>query len=158
MARSRFTSIIALAFLAAGIFVAPLYLSAADTSGQDPAPIVEGAKLMLQGNGIIVDMMAKKGFKDAELMSAQKMMKEGYDMVIKGAGMMNGSTMDEGKSLVTKGAKMMMDADKLTSASVAKHGMVDECAPGVEDCKKGTQKMKSGFQSYGLHGDWEGQY
>jgi hypothetical protein len=72
------------------------------------------------------------------------MMTAGYEMVTKGDGMMTGSTMAEGKAMVTRGAKMMLDAQKMTSAAVEKHGMVQECTIALDSCTYGEKKIKEG--------------
>ncbi len=105
---------------------------------------MEGAKKMMDGNKMIMDTVAKKGMKDAELTSAEKMMTDGYNMVTKGESMMTGSTMAEGKEMVTHGAKMMLEAQKATTAAVEKKGpeLVKECTIGLDSCKCGRKKDK----------------
>ncbi len=39
---------------------------------------------MMDANKMIMDIMSKKGIKDAELTSAEKMMTGGYNMITKG--------------------------------------------------------------------------
>ncbi len=134
-------------FLTIGIFAFVGSLQAAESDQgikEGQKAMMEGAKKMMDGNKMIMDIMAKKGKKDAELTSAEKMMTEGYEMVTKGDSMMTGSTMPEGKSMVTKGAKMMLDAQKMTSAAVEKHGMVQECTIALDSCTYGEKKIKEG--------------
>ncbi len=156
--RSRYLSFFSIVFLSIGIFAFTGCLQAAES--EQPTPqgqkaIVEGAKQMLDGNKMIMDTMAKKGMKDAELTAVEKMMTDGYEMVAKGDGMMTGSTMDEGKAMVTRGANMMMKAQKETLAALDKKGMETECSGALDMCKVGEKKVKQNFQTYGLHGDWE---
>jgi hypothetical protein len=77
--------------------------------------IMEGAKKMMDGNKMIMEIMTKKGKMDADLTAAEKMMTEGYGMVTKGESMMTGSTMAEGQTMVKRGSKMMLDAQKKTA-------------------------------------------
>ena len=134
------------------------YSNAADVeSAHDRQAILEGAKQMLDGNKVVVDIMTKKGKKDADLTAAEKMMSDGYNMVVKGESMMTGSTTAEGKDMVTRGANMMMAAEKATKACVEKHGMVQECSGGLDTCAIGDKKVKAAFQTYGLSGNWEEQ-
>ncbi|MGO9021000.1 MAG: hypothetical protein ACLQVJ_21870, partial [Syntrophobacteraceae bacterium] len=76
--------------------------------------------------------------------SSEKMMTEGYNMITKGDSMMTGSTMPEGKAMVKSGAKMMLDAQKMTSAVVEKHGMVQECTIALDSCTWGEKKITEG--------------
>ena len=94
---------------------------------------MEGAKQMMDGNKMIMDIMTKKGIKDADLMAAEKMMEEGYNMVTKGESMMTGAN-PEGQKMVKEGAKMMLDAQKKTTAVVEKHEMVKECSIALDSC------------------------
>jgi hypothetical protein len=156
--RSRCLSFSLIVFLSVGIFAFAGCLQAAESEQatlQSQKAIVEGAKQMLDGNKMIMETMAKKGLKDAELTSVEKMMTDGYDMVVKGEGMMTGSSMDEGKAMVTRGANMMMKAQKATLAALDKKGMETECSGALDMCTVGEKKVKQNFQTYGLHGDWE---
>jgi len=156
--RSRYFAISIIVFLSIGIFAAGGYLYAAQgENAHDKAAIVEGAKQMMDGNKKVVDIMTKKGIKDADLTASEKMMTEGYNMIAKGETMMTGSTMAEGKAMVTRGANMMMDAEKATMAAVEKHGMTQECSAALNECTTGEKKIKANFQAYGLQGNWEGQ-
>ena len=141
--KGRNFAICLIVILSIGIFAVAGYLRAAETDSAYQS-IAEGAKQMMDGNKKIMDILEKKGMKDAELTSAEKMMTEGYDMVVKGDSMMTGSTMPEGKAMVTRGAKMMLDAQKTTSAIVEKHGMVQECTIALDSCTWGEQKIKEG--------------
>ena len=148
-----------IAFLSVGLFVLAenSYAQGGDSRSlhDQQNALVEGAKQMQSGNKLVVEKMEKKGVKDPALAAAEKKMKEGYEMVAKGQSMMTGSTTEQGKEMVTRGAKMMMDADKETRALVKKHGMEKECASELESCAVGKEKVKTGFQAYGLQGNWE---
>jgi hypothetical protein len=143
-------------FLSLGIFGMSEYVqAAAPGSDQDQqTALIEGAKMMRDGNRMAVESMTTKGIKDADLMAAQKKMQEGYDIVVKGAPMMQGNTMAEGKAMVTRGVNMMTAADKETRAIIDKHGMAKDCSSGLERCELGEQKVKTVFQTYGLQGNW----
>ena len=93
---------------------------------------------------MIMDIMSKKGVKDAELTSAEKMMTDSYDMITKGESMMTGSTMAEGKAMVKRGSKMMLDTQKATSAAVEKYGMVQKCSIALDSCTYGEKKIQEG--------------
>ncbi len=146
--RTRFLAISVIVFLSIGIFAFAGCLQAAEsnkaiTEGQKA--MMEGAKKMMDGNKTIMDIMAKKGIKDADLMAAQKMMTDGYNMMNKGeTKMTSGGTMAEGKAMMTRGAKMMLDAEKSTAAVVEKHGMVQECSIGLDTCTYGERKINEG--------------
>ncbi len=105
---------------------------------------MEGAKKMMAGNKMIIDIMAKKGVKDADLTAAEKMMTDGYNMVTKGQSMMTGGTMAEGKEMVKHGVKMMLEAQKATTAAFEKHGMVKECSIGLDTSTYGEKEIKKG--------------
>jgi hypothetical protein len=105
--------------------------------------IVDGAKQMMSGQQRIMAIMEKKGIKDPELTAAQKQMTEGYDLVLKGNGMM-ATKAPEGKEMVKHGAKMMLDALAKTEGVVEKRGMVQECKIDLSDCTYGEQKIKAG--------------
>jgi hypothetical protein len=157
----RCSALFFIAFLSIGLLVLAenSYVAAQDKSLHDQQnALVEGAKQMQAGNKLVVDKMEKKGIKDPAMTAAGKKMTDGYDMVVKGQSMMTGSTMEQGKEMVTRGANMMMDADKETRALVKKHGMEKECASDLESCSLGEKKVKAGFQTYGLHGNWESGY
>ena len=68
-------------------------------------------KEMMDGNKMIMEIMTKKGIKDADLMAAQKTMADGYNMLTKGETMMTAAN-PEGQEMVKEGAKMMLDAQK----------------------------------------------
>jgi hypothetical protein len=144
---SRYFATSLVVFLSIAVFAAvgysqPMKSDKGVEEGQKA--IMEGAKKMMDGNKMIMDTMNKKGVKDADLTSAEKMMTDGYDMITKGQNMMTGSTMAEGKTMVTRGAKMMLDAQKATSAAVEKHGMTQECTIGLDSCTYGEKKIKEG--------------
>ena len=144
---SRYFATSLIVFLSIGIFAFVGFLQAADSEQgikEGQKAMMEGAKKMMDGNKMIMDIMGKKGVKDPELTSSEKMMTAGYEMVTKGDGMMTGSTMAEGKAMVTRGAKMMLDAQKMTSAAVEKHGMVQECTIALDSCTYGEKKIKEG--------------
>jgi hypothetical protein len=144
--RSRFLAISLVVFFSLGIFAVAGYVQAAD----DPAmqagktKIMDGAKKMMEGNKMVMDIAAKKGMKDAELTAAEKKMTEGYAMVAKGESMMTGSTMAEGKAMVGKGTKMMLDAQIMTMAAAEKKGISKECAIAFDTCGFGEYEMKQG--------------
>ncbi|MFZ0930777.1 MAG: hypothetical protein WAN11_19380 [Syntrophobacteraceae bacterium] len=153
---SRYFASSLIVFLAIGIFAVAGYLQAAETEkgtqeGQNA--IMEGAKKMMDGNKMIMDTMNKKGMKDAELTSAEKMMTDGYNMITKGQSKMTGNTMAEGKGMVTNGAKMMLDAQKVTSAAIEKKGMTQECSSALDRCSNGEHQV-----NYGLQGSMHGGY
>jgi len=144
---SRYFATSLIVFLSIGIFAFVGFLQAADSEQgikEGQKAMMEGAKKMMDGNKMIMDIMGKKGVKDPELTSSEKMMTEGYDMMSKGDSMMTGSTMPEGKEMVKRGAKMMLDAQKMTSAVVQKHKMVQECTIALDSCTWGEQKIKEG--------------
>jgi hypothetical protein len=155
----RYSAYFMIALVSIGVLVVAGNSYAKDDRNQhdQQAAIVEGANQMQEGNKVVVDTMAKKGFKDPELTAARKKMQEGYDLIVKGEKMMNGGTMEQGKAMVTRGANMMMDADKATRTVVEKHGMAQECASALNECAMGEKKVKTNFQAYGLQGNWEGQ-
>ena len=154
MKRSSYAAGFMALFLSLGIFGMLGYVQADQVSDQDRAVLIEGAKMMRDGNKMVVETMTKKGIKDADLMAADKKMEEGYDIVTKGSAMMTGGTMAEGKATVTRGVNMMTAAEKETKAIIEKHGMAKECSSGLESCAIGEKKVKAVFQTYGLHGDW----
>lgn len=143
-------------FLSLGVFGMFGYAHAAGPGSDkdQQAALMEGAKMMRDGNKMVVDTMTKKGIKDADLMAADKKMQEGYDIVVKGTPMMTGSTMEQGKAMVTRGVNMMTAAEKETKAIIDKHGMAKECSSGLDKCTLGEKKVKAVFQTYGLQGDW----
>jgi hypothetical protein len=145
--RSRYFATSLVVCLSIGIFAIAGYLHAAETDQGLQAgkmAIMEGAKKMMDGNKMIMDIMTKKGKVDAELTSAEKMMTDGYNMVIKGESMMTGSTMAEGQTMVKRGSKMMLDAQKKTADIVEHKGMTYECSSALDSCKWGEQKIKEG--------------
>jgi len=94
--RSTFLATSLIVVLSLGVFAIGGYLQAAESdqateSGKQA--ITEGAKQLLDGNKMVMDVMEKKGMKDAELTAAEKQMAEGYNTITKGASMMTGSTM-----------------------------------------------------------------
>ncbi|MFZ0932393.1 MAG: hypothetical protein WAN11_27590 [Syntrophobacteraceae bacterium] len=144
---SRYFATSLIVFLSIGIFAFVGFLQAAESDQgikEGQKAMMEGAKKMMDGNKMIMEIMGKKGVKDPDLMSSEKMMTEGYNMITKGDGMMTGSTMPEGKAMVKRGAKMMLDAQKMTSAAVEKHGMVQECTIALDSCTWGEKKIKEG--------------
>ena len=146
--RSRFLAISLVVFFSLGIFAVAGYVQAAD----DPAmqagktKIMDGAKKMMEGNKMVMDIAAKKGMKDAEFTAAEKMMADGYNMVSKGESMTTGNTMPEGKAMVTRGAKMMLEAQKATAAAVEKKGLVTVCSSGLDMCMTGEKKINLGLE------------
>jgi hypothetical protein len=145
--RSRLLATSLIVCLSIGIFAVAGYLQAAETDKgvqEGKTAIMEGAKKMMDGNKMIMDIAAKKGMKDAELTAADKMMTDGYDMVVKGEKMMTGSTMAEGKSMVQRGSKMMLDAKKMEVAAAEKKGISEECKAAFDTCGFGEYQMKQG--------------
>jgi hypothetical protein len=155
--RISYFPVLAAVFMATCILSTAGYTNASPAveSGHDREAIIEGAKQISAGNKMVVDIMEKKGIKDPDLQAANKMMTEGYDTIMKGDEMVRSGHVEEGNALFTRGGKMMMDADKLTKAVIEKHGMTQECTGAFGNCEIGEAKMKNGFQTYGLHGDWE---
>lgn len=136
-------------FLSIGILTVAGYSQAAETDQgmmTGKTAIMEGAKKMMDGHKMIMDTASKKGMKDAELTSAEKMMTDGYNMVTKGESMMTGSTMAEGQEMVKHGSMMMLEAHKATTAAVEKKGpeLVKECTIGLDSCKWAEKKIKEG--------------
>ena len=146
--RSRLLATSLIVCLSIGIFAVAGYLQAAEDQGtqQGKAAIMEGAKKMMDGNKMIMDTVAGKGMKDAEFTAAEKMMKDGYDIVTKGESMMTGNTMPEGKAMVTRGAKMMLEAQKATAAAVEKKGLDTVCSIGLDMCMTGEKKINFGLE------------
>ncbi len=145
--RSRYFATSLIVFLSIGIFaVAGCLQAAQDDQGimEGKKAITEGAKKMMEGNKTIMDIMSKKGKKDADLTSAEKMMTDGYNMITKGEAMMTGNTMAQGKTMVKRGAKMMLDAQKATSDAVEKAGMTYECSSALDSCKYAEKDIKRG--------------
>jgi len=143
-------------FVSIFIFTLSVYVNTSrSVESGDRAALLEGANQMMSGNKAIMDIVNKKGIKDPDLQAAEKMMSEGYDMIVKGEGMASGSSADEGKSVMTRGGKMMIDADKKTQAAIKRLGLTEECTGAFGTCQIGESKLKNGFQTYGLHGDWE---
>ena len=145
--RSRYLASSLIVFLSIAIFAVAGYLQAAESDQatmEGQKAIVEGAKKMMDGNKMIMDIAAKKGMKDADFTAADKMMTDGYDMVVKGEKMMTGSTMAEGKSMVQRGSKMMLDAKKMEVAAAEKKGISQECAAAFDTCGFGEYQIKQG--------------
>ena len=144
--RSRLLATSLIVCLSIGIFAVAGYLQAAEGQGMAAGnkAMVEGAQKMMGGNKMIMDTAAKKGKKNADLAAAEKMMTDGYNMVIKGESMMTGSTMAEGQTMVKRGSKMMLDAQKKTADIVEHKGMTYECSSALDSCKWGEQKIKEG--------------
>jgi hypothetical protein len=114
---------------------------------QDPYPaIVDGAKQMMQGNEKIMAKMSEKGMKDPELTTAEKMMTDGYDMIMKAQEKL-ATNKTEAQKMLSKGGKMMMDAHKKIAAEVEKKGMTQTCYDDFAQCSLGEKKIKEG----GLH-------
>ena len=157
--RSRFLATSLIVLLSIGVFAVAGYLQAAESDQgtmEGQKAIMEGAKTMMDGNKMIMDTVAKKGMKNAELTAAEKMMTDGYNMVTKGESMMTGNTMPEGKAMVTRGAKMMLEAQKATSAAVAKMGpeIVTLCSHGFGTCTTGEKDIKKGAVDWFFGGDY----
>jgi len=125
--RSRLLATSLIVCLSIGIFAVAGYLQAAEDQGtqQGKAAIMEGAKKMMDGNKMIMDIAAKKGMKDADFTAADKMMTDGYDMVV-------------------KGEKMMLDAKKMEVAAAEKKGISQECAAAFDTCGFGEYQIKQG--------------
>jgi len=128
--------------LSIGIFAVTGCLQAAETDAAYKA-ITDGAKQMMDGNKKIMDIMTKKGMVDPELTAANNQMKEGYEMIMKGEGML-GSNKAEAQSMASRGGKMMLDAQKKVAAQVEKKGMTQECKIDLSECTYGEQKIKEG--------------
>ncbi len=147
MNRSRYFATSLIVFLSIGIFAAAGYLYAAQSDEammKGQKAMMEGAKQMMDGNKTIMETMEKKGIKDADLTTSQKMMADGYSMINKGESMMGGSTKAEGQEMIKKGAKMMLDAQKTTNAVVEKHQMVKECSIALDSCTYAEKKINEG--------------
>jgi hypothetical protein len=144
--RSRFLAISLVVFLSIGIFALAGSLQAAEDPGMQAGKtaIMEGAKKMMDGNKMIMDIAAKKGVIYDDFTTADKMMTEGYNMVTKGEKMMTGSTMAEGKAMVQRGSKMMLDAQIMMTAAAQKKGISQECAAAFDTCGYGEYQMKKG--------------
>jgi hypothetical protein len=147
--RSKFLATSLIVLLSIGVFAAAGYLQAAESDQgvkEGQKAIMEGAKKMMDGNKMIVDAVDKKGKTSPELTSADKMMTEGYNMVVKGDSMMTGGTMAEGQAMVKRGSKMMLDAQKMTTAAVEKMGpeMVTICSIGLDTCHRGELDVEHG--------------
>ncbi len=145
--RSRLLATSLIVLLSIGVFAAVGYVQAAESDQgvkEGQKAIMEGAKKMMDGNKMIMNIVAQKGMNDAELTAADKMMTDGYNMVVKGDSMMTGSTMPEGKAMVQRGAKMMLEAQKTVSAAVEKKGISQQCAIAFDTCAYGEYKIKEG--------------
>ncbi len=145
--RSRYFATSLIVFLSIGIFAAAGYLYAAQSDEammKGQKAMMEGAKQMMDGNKTIMETMEKKGIKDADLTTSQKMMADGYSMINKGESMMGGSTKAEGQEMIKKGAKMKLDAQKTTNAVVEKHQMVKECSIALDSCTYAEKKINEG--------------
>ena len=152
---SRFWATSLIVCLSIGIFAIAGFLQAAESDKriqEGKKAITEGAKQIVDGNKMVMDIMTKKGMKDAELTAAEKNMADGYSMVTKGAGMMAGSTMAEGQEMVKRGAEMMLEAQLATSDAVEKHGMTAQCSSVLETCALGEKKVKSGAGDWYIYG------
>ena len=151
--RSRFLAISLIVFLSIGIFAVAGYLQAADNQGMQAgkSAMMEGAQKMMDGNRMIMDTVAKKGMKNADLMAAEKMMMDGYNMVTKGDSMMTGSKMAEGKKIMKQGAKMMLDAQIATASAVEKLGpeMASVCSIGLDTCMIAEKNIKENRAFWG---------
>ncbi|SPF49415.1 exported hypothetical protein [Syntrophobacter sp. SbD1] len=140
--RSKLFATSLIIFLSIGIFSVAGVLQAAEADHACQA-MVEGAKQMMDGNQKVMEIMAKKGMKDQELMSAEMMMKQGYDTMLQGQQTM-ATNNAEGTAMVQRGGKMMLDAQKTTYSVVEKKGMVTECSIGLDSCTYGEKKIKEG--------------
>jgi len=132
--------------LSLGIFAVAGCLLAAENDQaikEGQKAMMEGAKQMMDGNKKIMATVAKKGMKDAEVTAAEKMMADGYDMMVKGESMMTGNQA-EGREMMKHGAKMMLDAEKATTAAVEKKGLTKVCAIDFTECHAGEQKIEKG--------------
>jgi hypothetical protein len=145
--RSRHFATSLILFLSIGIFAAVGYLCAAETgqsTQEGKQAIMEGAKQLLDGNKMVMAIMAKNGIKDAELTAAEEKMADGYNTITKGESMMTGGTMAEGQGMVKRGSKMMLEAQDATSAAVEKHGMTVTCSAALDTCTTGEKRVKEG--------------
>ena len=144
--RSGYFAISLIVFLSIGIFTAAGCLQAADTQGMQTGnkAMLEGAQKMMDGNRMIMDTVAKKGMKNADLMAAEKMMMDGYNMVTKGDSMTTGRKMAEGQKMMKEGAKKMLDAQIETAAAVEKMGseMSSVCSIGLDTCMAASKNIK----------------
>jgi gamma-glutamylcysteine synthetase len=140
--KARNLAIALVVVLSIGIFAVAGLVQAADTDAAYQA-IVDGAKQMMDGNQKIMAKMAEKGMKDAELTAAEKMMTEGYEMIMKGQAML-ATNKAEAQKMASQGGKMMMDAEKKTAAAVEKKGMTKVCYDDFVQCDKGEAKVKEG--------------
>jgi hypothetical protein len=128
--------------LVIGIFTVAGFVRAAETDAAYQA-IADGAKQMMEGNKKVMAKMSAKGMKDAELTAAEKMMTDGYDMIMKGEGML-ATNKAEAQKMASQGGKMMMDAQKRVAADVEKKGMTQVCYDDFAQCSLGEKKIKEG--------------
>jgi len=140
--KGRNLAITLIVALSIGIFSFTGCLQAAEVDSAYQS-IAEGAKQMMDGSQKIMEKMAKKGKMDEELTSADKMMKQGYEMIMKGQGML-ATNKAEAKTMASQGGKMMLDAQKKIAVEVEKKGMVQECNLDYTVCKAGEEKIKTG--------------
>jgi hypothetical protein len=129
-------------FLSIGIFAAVGSLQAAETASPYQA-IADGAKQMMDANKRIMDIMSKKGMVDADLKAADKMMEDGFAMIMKGEAMM-ATDKAQAQSMASQGGKMMLQAHKKVAAEVEKKGMTQECKIDLSDCTMAEKKIKEG--------------
>ena len=140
--KGRNFAITLILILSIGIFSVAGCLQAAEVDAAYQT-IIEGAKQMMDGNQKIMEKMTKKGMKDEELTSAEKMMTQGYEMIMKGEAML-ATNKAEAQVMASHGGKMMLDAQKKVAAEVEKKGMTQECNLDYTVCKAGEEKIKTG--------------
>ncbi|MDA8306251.1 MAG: hypothetical protein M0Z81_05430 [Deltaproteobacteria bacterium] len=144
--QSRSLSILLTVFTAAALFAfSPCSWAQTNKSlVEGQKAIMQGAKQMMAANKRIMAAAAKKGIKDPELAAAQKQMEQGYDMVVKGNGMMAGTTVTQGQQMMKKGAKMMLNAQSTTYTVAKKRGLVRICAIDLHNCYEAQKKIEHG--------------
>lgn len=144
--QSRYLAISLVVFLAIGIFaVAPSLQAQSDQAVKEgQKSIVEGANQMMDGNKKIMAVLEKEGKVDADVKANEKQMKDGYDLVMKGNGMMAGNTMAEGQEMMKSGSKMMLEANNALTVAVEKKGLTKQCAIDLHECDYAAQNIKKG--------------
>ncbi|MGC9196795.1 MAG: hypothetical protein ACP5IL_15275 [Syntrophobacteraceae bacterium] len=99
---------------------------------------------MLAGSKKIMAVLQKKGLVDEEIKAINKQMMDGYDLVMKGNGMMSGNTMAQGQEMMKRGAAMVLKAHNAMVAAVEKKGMTKVCAIDLHECHYAAQKIQHG--------------
>lgn len=114
-AHSKPLTLLLIVLTVTGIFAYTPYLYAQNdqaVAGGRKA-IVEGAKQMLEGSKKIMAVLQKKGLADEEIMALNRQMMDGYDLVMKGNGMMTGGTMAQGEEMMEPICKSLDGSKRL---------------------------------------------